>query len=481
MKTLLTIAVISLFAWNVQAQTAKDLLRNGQQNKSGEFYFNENLECYFKGTSPEQFFELGDSVIIEVPNGYVVYLKAYNPLHVGHTFESKLVPDPINQVAIDFFNDFASQFDGVENFMEKQKEDFETQENLTELESMEQSEQELLIDELKQLNLLVQEIAQDNQGIKLSKQLIDLEFIDAVQTRSNMKDIRRKADNLKATLSELNNKLDSMRQSTLKLRNKREWILQDWLVDDALYRISVELLEVIKTQQQIEENLEKLLTRVEKPLKEWEEFENTEKVVNKSQWYIGIKKAKDLDKKSIEVITLKKVLHPVKIVGDQLVVASDSIAKSVTIRLRKRQLIVFEASAGFAFSPQDKSDFVTAKNDAGDLVVSSADSKQLEQINVTSMLNLNFNVWKDETVLPFLQLGVGLNSDIPLALFGGGLRFDFGENRIFALSTGVSFTGIKALTDLELGGEVKDALTLENDLRYQISAPKIYFGIQFNF
>lgn len=480
MKALLAIAIISLFAWNVQAQTAKDLLRNGQQNKSGEFYFNGNLECYFKGTSPEQFFELGDSAIVEVPNGYVVYLKAYNPLHVGHTFESKLVLDPINQVAIDFFNDFASQLTSLDSILAKQmrasnNKDF----SLSKIKH--QAEQQVLIRELKRVDSVIMKIVEDKQGLKLSQQLIDLEFKDAAQTKVDAKGIRIKRDSLKAQLSDLFDELDSLREVAMKSRKKQEWIQQDWLVDDALYRISLELLEVIRKHQQIEGNLEKLLIRVEDPLKKWAEFERSATVISNNEWFIGIRKEGSLDKKSIEVITLKKVLHPVKIVGDQLVVASDSIAKTVTIRLIKRQLIVFEASAGFAFSPQDKSDFVTAKNDAGDLVVSNADSKQLEQINVTSMLNLNFNVWKDETVLPFLQLGVGLNSDIPLALFGGGLRFDFGENRIFALSTGVSFTGIKALTDLELGGEVKDDLTLQNDLRYQISAPKMYFGIQFNF
>lgn len=480
MKTTLISVVISILALNVHAQTANDLLRNGQQNKSGEFYFNENLECYFKGTSPEQFFELGDSALIEVPNGYVVYLKAYNPLHVGYTFESELVPDQINQVAIDFFNNAISQLEAIRSLEEKKIATVDESSRKM-FNALKLPDENQLISELEKLDTAVQKIVKDNLGIKLSNQLIDLEFKDADETRSDVKEIRAKAEKFEKQLSELGSKLDSLRQVAFKMRNKQVWITDEWLADDALYRISLELQEVIKKHQQIEGNLEKLLIRVEDPLKKWAEFERSATVISNNEWFIGIRKEGSLDKKSLEVITLKKVLHPVKILGDQLVVASDSIAKTVTFRLRKRQLIVFEASAGFVFSPQNQSDFVTAKNDAGDLIVGNAETKQLEQINVTSMLNLNFNVWKDETVLPFLQLGVGLNSDIPLALFGGGLRFDFGENRIFALSTGVSFTGIKTLTDLELGGEVKDALTLENDLRYQISAPKVYFGIQFNF
>lgn len=504
MKTILIIAVISFFTWNVHGQSAKELLRNGQRNKSGEFYFNQNMECYFKDDSPEEFFELPDSVIVEVPSKYVVFLKAYNPLHISHQTESKLVPDQINQIAIDFWENLPSQFSNlkdIEDANEKQIEesarrikviDEKIKANEANFLNISRRSKTLdsivikakeneLIDKLKATKKTLDGIVTDGLAIKLSNQLIKLKFIDAVQTRSEVTSIRTKTDKLKLTLSAVYLKLDSLRKETLKLRDKQDWISNDWKNSDALYRISIELTNLVVKHQKIGGNLEGLLNRVETTMETWKIFEKMETIKNESHWYIGIKKEGNLEKKSITVITLKKIVHPVTINGDQIVVAPDLITKVVTFRLRKRQVVVFEASAGLAFSPQDQSDFVTAKNDAGELIIGKAASKQMEQLNITSMLNLNFNVWDDETVLPFLQLGAGLNEAIPLALLGAGLRFDFGGKRIFALSGGMSFTGVKALINLDIGSEVKDDLTLQNDLEYQISTPKLYFGIQYNF
>ena len=149
-------------------------------------------------------------------------------------------------------------------------------------------------------------------------------------------------------------------------------------------------------------------------------------------------------------------------------------------RLRKFQRFVPEVSAGTAYTFFNYNTYGTTTNANGELVVGEPTKNEVRNINLTTMLNLNFYL-ENSPVHPLWQIGAGFNQSVPTLLTGIGLRGALGPDRV-ALTVGLAMTWIKELDKLKPGDQIKGTSDIENDLKHQFTwPPKMYIGIQYGF
>jgi hypothetical protein len=93
---------------------------------------------------------------------------------------------------------------------------------------------------------------------------------------------------------------------------------------------------------------------------------------------------------------------------------------------------------------------------------------------------INWNIYlPDWDLLPFIQLGTGVNAAYPTIFLGGGFRFKISNNQ-FAISYGLAGSWTKSLSTLKIGDKVTGTAQLEKDIIYDFKK-SAYFGIQYNF
>lgn len=167
------------------------------------------------------------------------------------------------------------------------------------------------------------------------------------------------------------------------------------------------------------------------------------------------------------------------------IVVADKKQKSKTlVRVLKFQRFIPEVIPGAAYSflqfPKYgvNTDSVTKKQ-----FVADAGNENFKRINFSAMVNFNFFV-PQSSVHPFIQIGVGANTDYPSFFTGAGFRFDVGGNTVkaIAISGGLVSTWVKTLKTLKIGSEVKGTADLEKDITHEFKwPPKAYIGIQLKF
>lgn len=467
MKTILTIATILAFHV-VVGQTMSEVIE-GPRLKHGEVYLNHQLKISFLQEELIRYREFSDSTIISIKgNGltsknraYRVFIKAYNPLHYSTEISSKLVVDSINLELEMAYNEL------VNTIFQKQN---------------------------KGVGLSISSGIRSisEECIELMGKLVQLDFVDKKSTLEEVKrineDFLKIKERQQAGIEEYKKDKEAYKKKNDEYKNTYEKYSDSSMTDslkqyfhEAIFEI-VNLkyqtdvqFDLINIQTKLISNVEKLLKKMSEAMDQWEyQYEH------KGEWFIQIEEG-IVSRKKMAVVVVKMIKHTVEVNKNGNIIQSENkVINEKIIRFRKYSLFIPEVAAGIIFTNQEFPTYTTQENNLGENTVGLVGERPLERIAVSTLINFNVNL-RNSPVLPFLQLGAGYSGKLPIGLIGGGLRFDFGENKNLALSSGISFTGIKDLNTLSEGEVVKDEAEIKSDLKYQFSGPKLYFGIQYNF
>jgi hypothetical protein len=465
MKTILII--VSVLAFHLVLGQTMDEVIEGPRLKNGEIYLNHQLDVSFLQEKLIRYRKFSDSTIISIKgNGltgkkraYRVFIKAYNPLHYSTDISSKMVVDSIN-LELDMAYDELTQ-----TLSSQKSKSVGTESTITTI----SRECIILMGELVQLDFI------DKKNTIENIKTIGTDFLEikkrqeaAIEMYKKDKEIyKRKNDEYKDIYQK--HKDSSMTDSLKQYYHKALFEIVNLKYETDVH------VDLIKIQTKLISNVEKLLKKITEAMIQWKyQYEH------KGEWFIQIEEGM-VSRKKMAVVVMKMIKHTVEIdKNGSIIQGENKVITEKIIRFRKYSLFIPEVAVGLIYTNQEFPTYTTKENSQGENTVGLINEKPLEKIVVSTLINFNVNI-RNSPVLPFLQLGAGYSGKLPIGLIGGGLRFDFGENKNLALSSGISFTGIKDLNTLSEGEVVKDEAEIKGDLKYQFSGPKLYFGIQYNF
>lgn len=199
------------------------------------------------------------------------------------------------------------------------------------------------------------------------------------------------------------------------------------------------------------------------------------------RWSVILKElASEKGKNPITTIKINKGGYKLSTEKEIIPEKEELVTKS-TFKLRRFQRFIPEISVGLAYTSIDYKKYTTTTDENGQAYVAAPTNENFKKINLATMINYIYYI-PDSDVLPFYQLGIGLNSGIPTLLSGFGIRSNFDSVKRISISGGIAMTWVQELDKLKVGDPVTGSDQIENDLKYEFSwPPKLYVGIQYNF
>jgi hypothetical protein len=492
MKTILLILFI-LAIQGVYGQSTRAVIES-PRCKEGSIYFNEKLEMSFSpGKVP--FIKTNNGEIISVKKtkdqmranqrAFTIYVKAYNPLNYSFNSSSKVVVDSMNHRLNEAIGEMLETFSAYSKNLQVDPEGSTgNQESANLIEGEETNEatgcpydKDLNVGLLAVLGLLRKEQSRSKEYIEWSEKLISLPFLNDEETKKDLDQMEVDVKNARKYYDELYFKLDSIRTEILKKldddKNKIECTLslEVWLTK------TNRIKGLVDDQKKYLNNFEQLLQKVQKEIQKWK-LHGAPFMLN-GIWFFSAE-TEVVSRDSSVVVNLKMIRHLTSIdeKGNIKQVDPEEV-DSKSVQFMWYRTFIPEVSAGVYYSLQSQDSYSMADDGSGGGTIVQIGQRTFEGIAFSSMLNFYMNI-QDSKVLPFWQVGLGLQKEMPLFMCGLGTRFGL-KDRAFSLSCGISITAIKGLNNLNVGDAVKDAAEIKSDLRYQFSGPKFYFGVQFHF
>lgn len=447
-----TIILLSLLSVNfLLGQTMEEVIE-GPNIKSGKIYLDHELRYKFQPESPENFKKLTDSIIINLKNNntgrkrnYSVFIKAYNPIRYTVESSATTVVDQLHLQLNQSLREIIA-------FIESQ-----TNKNFSASTSMNKND-------ISKLKSKIQN--NSKKCLKLIKAITTLSFNNKDITEDSLGICNNILEEIKTNHSTYFTEVSQLTFDCLNDTSCKDIIT----IQNYAYLLNTHLQD----QRNLIFNIESLLDKISVTMSKWKEHHTTD-----NSWYIKIEHG-SVSRKEMAAVTIKISEHRVSIKENNIEQETSKEIKKKTIRFRKYSLFINENVSGITFSNLEYPSYSIEENAQGENIIGKVDEKALEKVAISTMINFNLNI-SDTPILPFLQLGVGYSGKLPIGLVGGGLRFDLGSTHHITLSSGLSFTGIKTLNTLSVGQVVKDETQIQNDLTYQFSGPKLYWGIQYNF
>ena len=492
MKTILLILFLVVIQ-GVYGQSTRAVIES-PRCKEGSIYFNEKLEMSFSpGKTP--FINTNNEEIISVKNTkdqmrankrtFTVYVKAYNPLNYSFNSSSKVVVDSVNYRLNEAIGEMIKTFDAYKKSLPADPGSStgnEESANLIEGEETNEAtgcpyDKDLNAGLLAVLDLLLKEQSRSKEYIEWSKKLISLPFRNDEETKNDLKQMESDLKNARKYYDELYFELDSIKTEILKKldddKNKIECTLslEVWLTKTNRIR------GLVDDQKKYLNNFEQLLQKVQKEMDKWE-LHGTPFMFNNIWFFSAETGVVSRDSSVVVNLKMTKYLTSIDEKGNIKQADPEEVA-SKSVQFMWYRAFIPEVSAGVYYSLQSQDSYSMADDGSGGGTIVQIGQRTFEGIAFSSMLNFYMNV-QDSKVLPFWQVGLGLQKEMPLFMCGLGTRFGL-KDRAFSLSCGISITAIKGLNSLNVGDAVKDESEIKSDLRYQFAGPKFYFGVQFNF
>ncbi|PHR32439.1 MAG: hypothetical protein COA38_06635 [Fluviicola sp.] len=456
----LTIAatIILLPCWG---QNLNEVVNDSYHSSSEKIYIsNESKTMYFGNKNRP----MKDSLLIQTPKNYTLYLQAYNPLLKSHNIESKIINDDL-QVALEkALSEISSNLTTF--FSEMEKPDSQGNKMFAFTDETCGCQCNMFTDNYEEF--LEKEEAFKKYFDELSKR----KFVDRL-AKLPFTSHSRTLDSVSAISDEFFafQKSIQLKQADIdKLIGDQEtgcdetytYILKDY---------KEKLTSQLKVLEEKVDAVGKVITTLADTVKEW--GKNGVKEERNGLWYFSIKSGEHKRGKSLAIsLTIKE--HS-ELKSGSLVKKEKVIESSYQFHLRKYRLLLPEISAGVIYTS-----IITPSYALGEgSILERTDDHSLERFKFSQMINGNFNI-ANSNLLPFIQGGVALRNDIPVVIGGIGLRIKTSSKSGISISGGVAMSGVKKLTTLIEGQVITDNVTLENDLKYDFIA-KPYIGIQYNF
>ena len=492
MKTILPLVFIFL-SQVVYGQSTKDVIES-PRTKEGNVYFDQNLKMTLvPGKVPFSLIKKGQIISVKKSadseseinaheRTFKVYVKTYNPLNYSFNSTATVVVDSVNyrlNAAIeDMWETLDAYNKGIKQAHEKNallEKGMKGRNLLIKIQMDEGCPYDSLLNVqlLDVLKLVRLEQQRSKDYIDWSRQLIALDFLSKSATTSALSQMETNLNSAKKTYVELYAKLDSVRTDILKKLDTDENKIVCALSLEVWLTKTNRIKDLVDDQKKYLDNFEQLHQKVQKEVKSWKSHEADD------TWFILVKDGV-VSRDSSALVTLKMTKHLMSIDEKGQIKQADSEEIAATsVQFMWHRTFVPEVSAGVYYSLQSQDSYRMRDDGAGAGTVVQIGQRAFEGIAISSMLNFYLNK-RDWKVLPFWQVGLGLQKEMPLFMCGLGARFGL-KDRAFSVACGLSLTAIKGLDDLDVGDAVTDEAEIENDLRYQFSVPKLYFGIQFHF
>lgn len=475
-KKLLSILAILCCFYSSTAQTAGDVLERGVRVKPGEKIFIKYEDKVVKADigkslqdviSSTDYTTVIDSTIFLISkNGVNIYLRPLNPLNHSYTKEIKEVPDEINKAA-------ATAGEAIFEIIKDQRFNiaFSSQEKISFLTP---PFEETTMNLRNLQNLLKKD--QKEEIIKTFNRLKALSFIGETSTASAIDKIMV----MKDTIANHFNDVDELIDETKDIIESNTYEADEAKNFITKYNFTL----ILKDLTSIAEEQKKRLTNLELA------FNMVRKAYSDAsdgggdiglKWCIKLAEVPaNGDKISIFTISIKEEGYQLS-EDDEIIATETKELLKKTIRVRKFQLFVPEISVGTAYTFFKYNSYGTTTDASGQIVVASPTENAVRNINISTMINWNLYC-ENSPINPLIQIGAGINSDIPTILVGGGLRFSNNSKNRIRITGGIAMTWIKELDKLKVGDVISGTDDIDKDLKYQFSwPPKPYIGIQYNF
>lgn len=452
MKTIvLTIAatIILLPCWG---QNLNEVVNDSYRSSSEKIYISNETGTVFFGKKNRP---MKDSLLIQTPRFYKLYLQAYNPLLKSHSAESKIINDDL-QVAFEnalseILSDLTTFFSGLESG----KESFAFVSDSCKFSVNN-------IEFKKKGEVLKSYFEKLSKGGFIDR-LAKLPFISHSKTLDSVSAISDEFFAFQKSIELKQSDIDNV------------WGNEEVGCDEKGIYILKDYKEKLTHQlQALEENVDavgKVITTLANTVKEW--GRNGVKGEKDGWWYFSIKSGEHKRGKSLTIsLTIRE--HS-ELKSGSLVKKEKALESSYQFHLRKYRLLLPEISAGVIYTSINTPSYALGEGN----ILERTNDRTLERFKFSQMINGNFNI-ANSNLLPFIQGGVALRNDIPVVIGGIGLRIKTSSKSGISISGGVAMSGVKKLTTLLEGQVITDNVTLENDLKYDFIA-KPYIGIQYNF
>jgi hypothetical protein len=469
MKKLFSIMLL-LLSFECFSQRAREVLEDGIVIKAREKAFlkftNDGLK-YDIGQRASDFITLPDSsIFLTARRGVNMYLKPLNPLNYSFNTELKIIPDLVNEeagTALAAITDLLKQLSAsaTENAGISGGPSNECQMRFTKL-----------MDDEQKLRGLLEEDKKDSVNA-LFKLLKALSFEDEKTTADSIQFIN-------VLLQPINQHYKNIEQALTNFKKE----VNDYPCDtpDHHYIVKYVFNEVAEKLTELKNGQYKrvkLLIALHKLVSDAQVKASLEKDGLRWMQHLG-EVAVNRGEISVYTVTIKESGYVLSDKGDISEASTKEKAKRV-IRFRSFDRFIPEASAGTAFTDLTFLKYGTQTDTTtGAETVAAAGEERFKKLNFTAMINLNYFI-PNSPLHPFLQLGIGANTDYPTFFTGAGFRMNFKPLRRFAFAFGVASTWIKTLDKLKIGDTVSGTAELEKDIKHEFKwPPKPYLGIQVN-
>lgn len=414
--------------------------------------------------------ELSDSLIFQL-KGFdaYFYIKPFNPINYSIKFDYELIDDPLSEIEKKSYSEILkiieSIFDGPGTSGYGPPS--------SAISSSCSSSREEFIEQLEMFKIRAKEQITQQKVAEIFKQLKEIDFEDKQETKESIEKVEESINQLKQLLDEF----DSDKTELFKCIS--EFDIAD---NDTEYLLK----EMFKIEaNKIDDDLSGIKDSFKLLLEIYLSVSETYKIAskgdgNKLKWAIPLKRVKSEKNKlaKISLIALKSGYGLNEEM--EIVKTPESELAKKTFFTKKFKRFIPELSLGVAYTLLDYSTYETTQDTMGNMIVGQPINNELSQLNLSTMLNFNYFL-PNSNILPFYQLGVGINSGIPTLLTGLGLRVELGTNAL-GISFGVATSWIRELDDLDSGDIILGQDDIERDLKFNFNwPPNAYFGIQYQF
>jgi predicted nucleic acid-binding Zn-ribbon protein len=479
MKTFL-IVIISAMSFSLCAQTVDDVLTNGVRIKN-----DRHLLLDFDGTDIEYFVKkeatFNDSTLFLVTGGEIkIYMKLLNPLNYSCNSNTVYYTDPIDKAADEALNNIIT---GLQNVLKENENNISNTEASFRKAGKKVSYEVSVCDQLNQKISSIKELVEDNKKqeiINLFKQLKNISF--------NMNDVSDKLLNINKEIKDIQSHFDEIDKELVGLSEQSDGLKNAGITcftDNEIVNLFI-YTQIVKDIKTVKENNYKRLASLKKA---YNLLDSVDKLTTlnfeyKKGRYIELDKV-ELQKGKNSCFTVSINKSGYELSENEEIVATESV--KITQRnalFRRYYFLVPEVLPGTAYTFMEHKKYGTEEDASGQQHVTEAGVEQIRNLNATAMINWVFCIPSIQ-VHPFLQMGLGANTNFPTLLLGGGFRFNINSSAIKSLNISGGITALswyKTLDKLKVGDIVSGTADIEKDYKYEFSfPPKPYIGIQLGF
>ena len=469
----LFIALAVIFCYQTTfAQKASDVLENGNPVKTGQRLFlkydlkDKVLKVdAVKDIKEVDFTTFQDSIIFLVRKSAInVYLRPLNPLNYTYNTETNVIIDPINEAAAKALGDL---FDVLNTVQQK-----------TDTEGAPAGppicpEFAEIRDSIKSIQTKLTNSKKD-EIVTLFEKLKNISF----DTEQNTINALSPTNEEIQVISKHFDNIEKLLEKTKELSEKYDCDYPDKFTTQFIFTSTIkDLSTTYEEQKKRLSNLQKAY----KLVKEMQEKASTGGETDELKWCIPLNEiiAKQ-GKIRIYTITINESGYKLSDNKEIVTLETKELTKK-SIRIRKFQRFIPEVSVGTAFTFFKYYSYGTTSDSTGQQYVASPTENMVKNINITTMLNLNYYI-PNSPLHPLYQIGVGINSGIPTVLTGFGLRSNINGIRRFTIAGGLAMSWLKDLDNLKVGDKIQGTDDIDKDYKYS-PAPKFtpYVAIQYNF